>query len=556
MITLNELCAHLLPPEEHLHFKNLILDEQRLILVATMTAPKAACPDCHHLAVRIHSRYPRTLADLPWAVAPIELQLTVRRFFCTTCTCSRQTFSERLPTVAPFYARTTARLATRQAETGLALGGAAGARQLGRQGMPGSRNTVLRRVRRLPTPAYPPPEVIGLDDWAWRKGHRYGTLVVDLERGCPIDVLEDRLAETVAAWLQAHPEVNVVARDRAEAYGAGIRQGAPDATQVADRFHLMQNLADALEQVLSAHGQDLEVIDEKRRQEPVACEDGSLAAPVPPPPRQPTAEELAGQRRARRLAAFDKVWALRQQGWSGKSIAHHLGIGKSTVFNYLRSPTFPERKGRSDRGKRSLLKGYKAHLLTRWNEGCQEALRLFHESQHQGYRGSYPTVARYIQRLRQAQGLAPRAYMRGGPKPKVAEPKTPQLTARSATWLIMRREEKRDDEDKALLDQLQEQHSELAEAMELSESFARLVRQRQPEGLDFWLEQAGKSCLKAFQRFAGGLRDDYEAVKAGLTLPWSTGPVEGQINRLKMLKRQMYGRANIDLLRQRVLLPT
>jgi transposase len=556
MITLNELCAHLLPPEEHLKFKTLILDEQRLILVATMTAPKAACPDCHYLADRIHSSYPRTLADLPWAMAPIQLRLTVRRFFCTTCTCSRQTFSERLPTVAPFYARTTGRLAERQVETGLALGGAAGARHLARQGLPVSRHTLLRRVRRLSLPEGPMPQVIGLDDWAWRKGHRYGTLVVDLERGCPIDVLEDRLAETVAAWLQAHSGVRIVARDRAEAYGAGIRQGAPDAIQVADRFHLMQNLADALQQVLSAHGKDLEVIDDQKRQEPVVCEDGSLAAPVPPPPRQPTATELAEQRRARRLAAFEQVWTLRQQGWSGKSIAHHLGIGKSTVFRYLRSPTFPERNGRSDRGKRSLLKGYKAYLLMRWNEGCQEALRLFHEIQHQGYRGSYPTVARYVQRLRQAQGLAPRSYMRGGPKPKVAEPKTPQLTARSATWMIMRREEKRDDEDKALLQQLQKQHPEFAEAIELSESFACLVRQRHPEGLDFWLEQAGKSCLTAFQRFANGLREDYEAVKAGLTLPWSTGPVEGQINRLKMLKRQMYGRANIDLLRQRVLLPT
>ena len=300
--------------------------------------------------------------------------------------------------------------------------------------------------------------MVGIDDWAWRKGHRYGTIVVDLERSCPIDVLEDRLAETVAAWLQAHPGVRVVARDRAEAYGAGIRQGAPDAIQVADRFHLMQNLADALEQVLSAHGKDLDAIDEKRRQEPMTDEHGSVAAPVPLPPRQPPAEELAEQRRARRLATFDKVWGLRQQGWSGNSIAHHLGIVKSTVFHSLRSPTFPERKGRSDRGKRSLLKGYKAYLLTRWNEGCQEGLRLFHEIQHQGYRGSYPTVARYIQRLRQAQELMPRSYMRGGPKPKVAEPKTPQLTARSATWLIMRREEKRDDEDKALLDQLQEQH--------------------------------------------------------------------------------------------------
>ncbi len=553
---LDDLCARLLPPEEHLHFETLIMEDHHIFLVAAMTASKAACPDCHEFSHRIHSGYPRTLADLPWAALSVCMVLNVRRFFCDTSLCGRTTFAERLPTVAPLYARTTTRLRHTQATTGLALGGSAGARQLMRQGMPGSRNTVLRRVRGLPPPAYPPPEVVGIDDWAWRKGHRYGTIVVDLERGCPIDVLEDRLAETVATWLQAHPEVSVVARDRAEAYGAGIRQGAPDATQVADRFHLMKNLADALEHVLSAHGKDLDAIDAHRRQEPRTCKDGCVAVPVPPPPRQPTADALAAQRRDRRLATFDRVWSLRQQGWSGQAIAHHLGIGKSTVFRYLRSSTFPERKGRSDRGKRSLLGGYKAHLLKRWNAGCQEALGLFDEIKQQGYCGSYATVARYVQRLRQAQGLAPRASMKSGPKAKVTEPKTAQLTARSATWLIMRREEKRDAEDKDLLSQLHEQHPELAEAIDLSEGFAQLIRQRQPEGLETWLERAVKSGLTAFQRFANGLRDDYEAVKAGLTLPWSTGPVEGQINRLKMLKRQMFGRANIDLLRLRVLYET
>jgi transposase len=225
------------------------------------------------------------------------------------------------------------------------------------------------------------------------------------------------------------------------------------------------------------------------------------------------------------------------------------GIGKSTVSRYLRSPTFPERKGRSDRGKRSLLKGYKAYLLKRWNEGYQEALRLFDEIKQQGYPGSYPTVARYVQRLRQAQGLAPRSYMRDGPKPKVTEPKAPQLPGRHATWVIMRREEKRNDEDKDLINELYQQDAELAEAIDLSESFAELVRHRQPEGLDGWLERVSKSGLTAFQRFAGGLRDDYAAVKAGLTLPWSNGPVEGQINRLKMIKRRIFGRANIDLLK-------
>jgi len=553
MITLNELCAHLLPPEEHLHFKNLILDEQRIILVAVMTAPKAACPDCHERAVRIHSRYPRTLADLPWAVAPIELCLTVRRFFCTTCTCSRQTFSERLPTVAPFDARTTARLATRQAEAGLALGGAAGARQLGRQGMPGSRNTVLRRARRLPTPAYPPPEVIGLDDWAWRKGHRYGTIVVDLERGCPIELLEDRASETVAAWLQAHPEVRVVARDRAEAYAAGIREGAPDATQVADRFHLFQNLAAALQEIFSAHPHEIEALNAAKQSAPLTLDDGSVAVPVAPPVSTVKSQQTIEHNRARRVADYEQVRDLYQRGWTMKAIAAQVGRNRRTVKKYIQASTFPERQPRRRRHP-TLLDPYKAYLLERWNAGCHNALELCREIQSQGFQGKYSVVADYVSRFRAAGRRVSEHRDSGVPATIVAADKP--LTPRAATWLVMRREEKRGDADKALLDQLQEQHPELAEAMELSESFARLVRQRQPEGLDFWLEQAGKSCLTAFQRFASGLRDDYEAVKAGLTLPWSTGPVEGQMNRLKMLKRQMYGRANIDLLRQRVLLPT
>jgi transposase len=217
--------------------------EHGISLVLSATAPKAICPVCLHPACRVHGRYLRTLADLPWATTPVELLLWVRRFCCETPTCERHTFTERLPLVALSYARTTTRLSLSQTDTGLALGGSAGARHLARQGLPGSRSTLLRRVRALPDPEGSEPHVVGVDDWAWRKGHRYGSIVVDLERGCPIDVLEDRKADTVAAWFKAHLEVAIVARDRADAYASGISQGAPHAIQVADRFHLFDNLA-------------------------------------------------------------------------------------------------------------------------------------------------------------------------------------------------------------------------------------------------------------------------------------------------------------------------
>jgi transposase len=555
-MTLQDLCARLLPPDDHLLVESLLMEEHGISLVLSATAPKAICPTCVHPAYRVHGRYLRTVADLPWATTPVDLLLWVRRFCCDTPTCKRQTFTERLPIVAPVYARTTARLSASQTWTGLALGGAAGARHLARQGLPGSRSTLLRRVRNLPAPEGPAPQIVGIDDWAWRKGHRYGSIVVDLERGCPIDVLADRKAETVAAWFKAHPEVSIVARDRAESYASGISEGAPDAIQVADRFHLFDNLADTLEEVFREYGRELDAINEARRLQDVTLPDGSRAVPVPPVQPAPTAALKAEQSRARRLAQYEQVWKLRQQGWTVEAIAQRVGTSSRTVFRFLRHPTFPERQPRRQ-FKATRLDPFKSYLTDRWNAGCHNASRLFREIQSQGFAGNYGLVAAYVKCMRRAQGVTPKPR-RATVAVKVTEPSEKPLTPKSATWLVLRREEKREDAkaDQELVAQVQAQHHELAKAIELTQDFAELVRQRQPDQLDNWLERAAQSALKAFERFAKGLREDYEAVKAGVTLPWSTGPVEGQINRLKMLKRQMFGRANIDLLRLRVLYET
>jgi transposase len=261
----------------------------------------------------------------------------------------------------------------------------------------------------------------------------------------------------------------------------------------------------------------------------------------------------AAQRRSRRLATYERVWALSRQGWSNRAMAQQLGIGRMTVVRYLQAPTFPERKGRSDTGK-SVLTPYKERLLKRWNAGCRDVLRLFRDLQRHGYTGSYPTVARYAQRLRQAQGLRPRERRPGQTLPRVVESQPQPLTTRRATRLVLKRPEHRTDVDTQLLAHIGSQHRDLAGAIALAQDFCAIVRQRQPDHLDSWLARAIASGVAPLRRFATGLHADYEAVKAGVTLPWSTGPVEGQINRLKMLKRSMFGRAKLDLLSQRFLL--
>ena len=249
------------------------------------------------------------------------------------------------------------------------------------------RNMLLRTVRQLPVPAGVLPTVLGVDDFALRKRQTYGTVLIDLERRQPVALLPDREAATLGEWLRAHPQVAVVTRDRSKAYERGIRHGAPAAIQVADRFHLLQNLAEALEQVFSSHSTALKAVNDAMRQVPVSQQDGIPVAPVPWPLVPYLVQAKAARRRARRVALYEQIWTLRRQGASGQAIARQLGIGRCTVFRYLRVSGFPERKARSDRG-RSVLTPYKAYLLQRWNDGCHEALRLFEELKSHGYSGS------------------------------------------------------------------------------------------------------------------------------------------------------------------------
>jgi len=524
-----------------------------ITLAVCSTQTTAPCPQCTHPAQHIHSHYARTLADLPWAAYRVRLQLRVRKWFCRHRACRRRIFTERLPTVAAPWARRTLRLVQRLADLGLALGGQAGVGLGQGWGLAVSRQTLLRLLRQQPVPAAATPTVLGVDDFALRKRHTYGTILVDLERRQPVALLPERTAETVAQWLREHPGVEVITRDRSSAYAEGARHGAPAATQVADRFHLIQNLAEALTQVFTTHGRALDAVNAAGRQQPVPLPDGTHAVPVPPPPTPPAEQVRAAQRAARRQAVYDAVWTLHRQGWSTAAIAAQVGRSGRTIERYLQMPTWPVPQHRRHYG-RSLLNPYQAYLLERWNAGCHTAIQLFQEIQARGYPGSYRRVTAYVSRIRQAQGIPPRRQGLRQRLPVVVEPTAPPLTPRQATWLVLRRAAQRPEAEARQLAQLHAQSAEVAEAIDLAQDFATLVRQRQPAQLDAWLQRATTSALDAMQRFATGLRADYAAVKAGVTLPWSNGPVEGHINRLKMLKRQMFGRARLDLLSHRFVL--
>jgi transposase len=223
----------------------------RVTIITVPKPSKSACPLCGMISGRVHSQYLRTLADLPWQRRTVSLQVRARRFRCAAADCPRQIFAERLqPDIAPRRGRRTTRLGGLQRHIGFALGGASGSRLAARLSMPVSGDTLRRLIRTAEVEPHPPPRVAGIDDWAWRRGQRYGTIICDLERGRVIDLLPERSTEVVAAWLRRHPSIEVIARDRAGAYAEGARQGAPAALQVADRWHLLSNLGDALRRTL------------------------------------------------------------------------------------------------------------------------------------------------------------------------------------------------------------------------------------------------------------------------------------------------------------------
>ena len=545
-----ELLACLLMLPTYLQLDGWHMDPHNAQISVRLSSkqPAPACPQCHRPTHRIHSQYQRTLADLPWNTYRVSWELQVRKCFCEHADCPQRIFCERFVELISPWARKTSRLLAHLTAIGLALAGAAGARLSTHLNLEASRETLLGLVRRLSPPVFDTPRVLGVDDWAFRRGRNYGTLLVDLELAQPIALLPDREASTLAEWLEAHPGVEIITRDRSLAYKQGTSEGAPKAVQVADRFHLLDNLASALEKTFRDYPRELKAVEETViQQEQLRLGAQVELAIVPPPPPEPTDVLHAQQSRSQRLANYERTWELHQQGWTHAAIAQQLGISVKSVYRFLKSSTFPERQARKDWG-RSQLDPYKPYLLERWNRGFRQAKRLYEEIKARGYQHSYNLVARFLRSLKQVHRQS------ASPAIQWLDSALLPLTPKRAAWLVLGRAEKRDEEATQLLSCLQQHCAIFNEAITLSQAFAQMLREQTAAGFDEWLKRVIEGNLSALATFAQGLQEDYDAVKAGLTLPWSNGPVEGQINRLKMLKRQMYGRANLDLLGQRFIL--
>jgi transposase len=493
-------------------------------------AAGASCPRCGQVSERVHSGYGRCLADAPAGGQPVTIRLAVRRFFCGNPGCAAVTFAEQVGELTSRHARRTPLLARTLTAIALALAGRAGTQLAGKLGLTAGRSSMLRLVMALPDPETGAVRVLGVDDFAFRRGRDYGTILVNAETGEPVDLLRDREAGTLASWLQEHPGTEVICRDRAGAYADGARRGAPAAEQVADRWHLYHNLSEHVEKTVARHRGCLE----EPVPEPHADGAPDLQQPAAAPPAGQAGEPVSAARARER---YEQVHALRAQGKGPSAIAREAGLARGTVRRYLRAAGPAELTAG---GRASVLDDYKPYLHQRWNQGCTSIRQLHAELKERGYQGGYHVVWRYTRPFRPA-GTAPPAVP--------APPRTRDL----ASWILTCPDNLGDDE-KGKLARARERCPHLNALAAHVTEFARILTGLHGDRLDQWITAVEADDQPGLHSFTRGLKRDYDAVKNGLTMPWNSGVVEGNVNRLKTIKRQMNGRASFPLLRKLVLL--
>jgi len=527
--------APFLPHLRHIKVTDTLVADHAITLVAATTRKRASCPLCRRWSKRAHSHYGRTIRDLPWAGYPVVIRLRVRRFFCDNPRCERRIFAERVPDLAPVRGRLALPFRRSVADIGLALGARPGARLAAPLGLPVSPRTVLRLLHALPEPTVTTPRVLGLDDFSFRRRLVFGTVLVDLETRQVVDLLPDRSVAVVSQWLRGHPGVEIVARDRNGSYAEGVRQGAPDATHVIDRFHLMRNLVEALERLLLRHGDD---------RERAAAAILPPATPRPLAPWEQRAEEASRRKHVPRVTAYERVWAMRLQGHDIAHIARTVGISRQTAYRYLTMSHPPKRTRKHERSAQA-IDPYIPYLRHRWAEGCRNATQLWREIRAMGYLRSSRTLAHLMTEWRRQDPGGTRKL----PRRRAGE----AWTARRVAFLFIAPPGDLTTEQATYLAALRAAAPSLAAVYAHAQDFAAMLRGRHGQHLDDWIARVVAGDSAELCAFATGLLPDKEAGEAGLTLSWSTGPCEGHIHKIKLIKRSMYGRAGFALLRQRVL---
>ena len=537
-----ELLALLFPQLAALKVHRVEDTGEAVVITASCTASSGSCPACGSVSARVHGGYSRTVADGAAGGRAVLIVLRVLRFLCTCPSCPKATFALQANGLTSRYCRRSVPLTGMLTGFGLELAGRAGARLASRLGIAVHSSTILRLVAGLPgREASAAPEIPGIDDFALRKGHVYGTVLVDMETGDVVGMLPDREAATVEARLKAHPGAAIICRDRAGAYAEGARNGAPGAIQVADRWHMWHNLAGYAEKTAGRHraclleaARETAADDEDTTGKAQDAGPGDQAPPDGIPDQSGPEPRLATRTRER----YADIRARLGAGQSKAAIIRATGLSPRTVNRSARAESIDELLVKA-LARESKLDEFKPYLCRRWNEGARDAAVLHAELRQQGRNGSARTVRRYIAPFR-ATGAAP--------EPPPAVPRTRQITK-----LLLTRPDHLDADEQEQLAGIRAQRPRLDALARHVTAFAeRMTDRTGSTALDDWLAAVEAGDQPGLHSFATGIRQDKEAALNGLSLPYSSGRAEGTVNKIKTVKRQMYGRAGFALLRTRV----
>ena len=539
----------------------------------------ARCPGCGTLSDSVHCQYQRTVHDVPCGGRKVVLRLRVRKFVCRAPACPRKVFTERLPELVQPWARVSNRLLEELKAIGLAASAEVSERLAPRLGMQVKAPTLLRYLRTIPDAPKTEVTRLGIDDFALKRADTYGTILVDLQTRRPLDLLPDRTAEAVKPWLAGHPEIQLVSRDRASAFADAVSQVLPHATQVADRYHLIQNLREHLQHLLDHKRSSLPVVEDtavngaqtsaKAKADSSADLAPNAKADVGGLPseqhegqagtetelsRLTAADRYKQISRDKRLSRFEEVMALHRQGCGQRAIARQFGLSRNTVKRYIRSPGFPERAAGS--GLRptgtNKLDPFLPYLREQWDAGLHNSARLFALVKERGYAGCQSGLRKQLAEWRTA--LPPRRWPGPPPKPRLFVPKGQRrLSPRSASFLMILPPEKLTAKQQRQIEHICQASADLHSIYCLSQEFLTIFKERQADSLHEWLQRVKTLHVAELTSFANGIYRDYAAVYAACSRPESNGVTEGHVNRLKFLKRQMFGRARLDLLRLKVL---
>lgn len=532
----------LFPHLRSVRIDDVVATDRVIRFDATTCARSAVCPVCAQPSSRVHSRYQRQLADHAVSGRAVAIRLLVRRFRCLNTDCPRRIFAEQVAGLAERYQRRSPLLATMLTQIGLALGGRPGARLTRQLAADASRSTLLRLIRAVPVPEPGELREVGVDDFALRRGHIYGTVLIDMRTHRPVDLLPDRTADTLAAWLACHPGIRIVCRDRAGAYADAAARGAPQAVQVADRWHLWQNLGQAVERAVARHRVALRPAPASPSTDTTTTP--MLSVPEPTNSRPPAPHERIDRTASRTRDRHRQIHDLLNQGVSLRSIATQLHLSRGTVRRFARATDPEQLLVHNGTGYRSsMLEPHKSYLHQRWEQGCRNATHLHAELTARGYTGGATIVRDYIRQLR---ATAP--TLRTPPTPAPSAP-----SVRQATGWLMTHPDRLDTEHSGQIAAILHRSPELATLANHVRRFAHMICHQAGAHLAAWITSAKATAISELRSFVTGLERDFDAVLAGLTLPYSSGAVEGHVNRIKMIKRQMFGRANFDLLRIRTL---